>query len=289
MKHIILIALFLLLCGCKEPLFTKLKEEHANEMISILLRNGIDVDKTLDKKDQTLSLLVSKSDIPVALSLLKKRGYPRETYKKIIDIFDKQGLISSPMEERVRFIYALTQEVQETLSQIDGVITARVHIVLPKNDPFTENVNPSSASIFIKYLPGSNLEDIKSDIKFIVERSIEGLKYEKISIVMLPAKAMLDQNDLQWNNILGVRLPADSVGTFRLVLGILLTALLIAIASIVFLLMRLGKSQQTLSNEPDTINPSDINVNNITDNGSDSSQWGDKMKQSVSSTFRKLQ
>jgi type III secretory pathway lipoprotein EscJ len=96
-------------------------------------------------------------------------------------------LISSPLEERIRFIYGLSQDVQETLSRIDGVITARVHIVLPENDPFAKEVRPSSASVFIKYLPDSHLEDIKSEIKLIVEKSIEGLSYDKVSVVMLPA------------------------------------------------------------------------------------------------------
>ena len=243
--RLIVIALLLQLTACKEPLFTKLKEEHANEMMSILLRGGVDTDREVDKKDQTHTLLVTKTDMPVALSMLKDHGFPKESYKKIIDVFSKEGLISSPLEERVRYIYALTQEVQETLSQIDGVITARVHIVLPKNDPFGEKVAPSSASIFIKYFSGSNLEDIRSDIKFIVEKSIEGLKYEKISIVMLPAMESLNaKNKTQWKNVLGIRIPQESVGSLQLILGVLAFLLFVALLVILFLLKRLGDASK---------------------------------------------
>lgn len=275
----LLLASLLLLTACKEPLFTKLKEEHANEMMSILLRSGIDADKTIDKKDQTQSILISKSDIPAALSTLKQFGYPRESYKKMIDVFDKEGLISSPLEERVRYIYALTQEVQETLSQIDGVITARVHVVLPKNDPFGETITPSSASIFIKYLPSSNLKDIQSDIKLIVEKSIEGLKYEKISISMIPSMEAINlTSNMQWKNILGVRVPQDSVGSFRLILGVLLFSLLVAVAAIVFLLNRLGGLSKLLANDEEQ---ADIVLDKNTQS------WNEKIKQSIPSRRQK--
>lgn len=119
--------------------------------------------------------------------MLREYGYPKEQVASVKDLFKKEGLVSSPMEERVRYIYALSQSVQETLTQIDGVLVARVHIVLPENNPYIEKVSPSSASVFIKYHPDSNLSDIKSEIKMIVEKSIEGLSYEKVSVVMLPA------------------------------------------------------------------------------------------------------
>ncbi len=283
MGRLIIVMLLLQLVGCKDPLFTKLKEENANEMMAILLQNGIDVNKETDKKDQSLTLLVGKSDIPVALNLLKRHGYPRESYKKITDVFSKEGLISSPLEERVRYIYALTQEVQETLSQIDGVITARVHIVLPKNDPFGDSINPSSASIFIKYLPGSNLKDIQSDIKFIVEKSIEGLKYEKISIVMLPAMEITDvKNNQQWTNVLGVRIPQESLDSFRIVLGILLFSLLIASILIMYLLKRLGVISK-LDPESDD-NQSDVVEGKV--NSASTKQRGNT-KQGISATQNK--
>lgn len=277
--RLIVVVLLLQLTACKEPLFTKLKEEHANEMMSILLRGGVDADRDVDKKDQTHTLLVSKSDMPVALSMLKDHGYPKESYKKIIDIFSKEGLISSPLEERVRYIYALTQEVQETLSQIDGVITARVHIVLPKNDPFGDKIEPSSASIFIKYFSGSNLEDIRSDIKFIVEKSIEGLKYEKISIVMLPAMESVNaKNKIQWKNILGVRVPQDSVASLQFILGVLAFSLLVLLLAIIFLLKRLGDVSK-LNASDDELSPDGTNIINGSVDGSQG--WDKKLMQGI--------
>lgn len=183
----LLICMFIL-TGCRIELYSGLSESDVNNMLAILMRNDIDAEKKPNKKEKNFTLLVEESDIPDAVELLRENGYPHEKSVAIGDLFKKEGLVSSPLEERVRYIYALSQSVQETLSQIDGVIIARVHIVIPDNDPFKKVKTPSAASVFIKYRPGSNLIDIKSQIKQIVENSIEGLRYEQVSVVMLPAQ-----------------------------------------------------------------------------------------------------
>ena len=178
----------LLLTGCKTELYSNLAENDANSMLSILLNNKIGAEKIYDKKAETYLLNVEESQIPQAVQLLKEHGYPKEKIATVGELFKKEGLISSPLEERTRFIFALSQSVQETLSQIDGVLVARVHVVLPENNPIDTEVKPSSASVFIKYNPAYRLEDMKSDIKMIVEKSIEGLTYDTVSVVMVPAQ-----------------------------------------------------------------------------------------------------
>lgn len=181
-------SILVLLSGCKTELYSDLVENDANAMLSILLNDKIAAEKTFDKKAGTYLLHVEESQIPQAVELLKERGYPKEKIASVGELFKKDGLISSPLEERARFIFALSQSVQETLSQIDGVLVARVHVVLPENNPIDTEVKPSSASVFIKYNPAFRLEDMKSDIKMIVEKSIEGLSYDKVSVVMVPAQ-----------------------------------------------------------------------------------------------------
>ncbi len=187
-RHIAIAVVLVLLTGCKTELYSNLAEKDANSMLSILLNNKIDSEKVFDKKAGAYFLHVEKSQIPQAVQLLKQHGYPKEKIATVGELFKKEGLISSPLEERTRFIFALSQSVQETLSQIDGVLVARVHVVLPENNPIDKEVKPSSASVFIKYNPAYRLEDMKSDIKLIVEKSIEGLTYDKVSVVMVPAQ-----------------------------------------------------------------------------------------------------
>ena len=184
----LLIVAMLLLTGCKTELYTGLNEIEANNMLALLLESKISAEKIANKKDNTYSLNIDESQLSTAVVLLKEHGYPKEKIANIGDMFKKDGIISSPLEERARYIFALSQSVQETLSQIDGVLVARVHVVLPENNPVGTPITPSSASVFIKYNPAYPLENMKSDIKLIVERSIEGLSYDKVSVVMVPAQ-----------------------------------------------------------------------------------------------------
>lgn len=186
-KTIALLLSTFFITSCQMELHNGLSESDVNSMLAIMLRNHIDAEKIKDKKGEFFALTVDDSKIPESVQLLTEHGYPKQKYKNIGDHFTKEGLVSSPTEERVRYIFALSQSVEETLTNIDGVIIARVHIVMPENNPYVELVKPSSASVFIKYHPNTNLSDIKSEIKLIVEKSIEGLTYDKVSIVMLPA------------------------------------------------------------------------------------------------------
>lgn len=183
-----LILSVVLLAGCKIELHSGLNENDANNMMAILLESGISAEKIANKKEKNFTLSVDESRIPEAVAILREHGYPRETVATMSDLFQKDGLISSPLEEKARFIYALSQSVQETLSQIDGVLVARVHVVLPEQSLSGTLDKPSSASVFIKYHPSFELEDMKSEIKLIVEKSIQGLSYDKVSVVMVPAQ-----------------------------------------------------------------------------------------------------
>ncbi|WP_414663711.1 type III secretion system inner membrane ring lipoprotein SctJ [Horticoccus sp. 23ND18S-11] len=174
-------------CG-KVPLFSELSENEANEMMAILLQRDIVCTK-LAGKDEKWSLKVGQADFSRAVDLLKAQGYPRDKFVRIGDVFQKSGLVSSPTEERIRYMYALSQEIAETFMRIDGVMNARVHIVIPDNDPLAAKITPSSAAIFIRYRPGFDIESLSPQLKSLVMRSIEGLNYDNVSLVLVPAAA----------------------------------------------------------------------------------------------------
>ncbi len=231
LKNIFKILIFVLtvtLLGCQVELFSSLSEQEANEMIAILLKNGLDADKLPGKKG-TAKIMVEKSDMAQAISLLKNHGFPKEKFSDLGSVFTKEGLISSPLEERARYIYAVSQELSETLTNLDGVLTARVHVVLPELDSTGDMTNPSSASVFIKYAEGFNIEGAIPQIKLLVNNSIEGLDYDKISVALFPtAKTATDEGE-GLVNVLSMKMSPDSATTFYMLVGfifILLAGLL---------------------------------------------------------------
>ena len=186
LKLLTVVSMVLLMAGCKVELYSNLNEQEANEMLSVLMKHNIDASKAHGKKE-AITLLVDESQVGMAVDILKQNGYPSQSFSDMGDVFKKEGLISSPLEERARYIYAISQDLGFTLSKLDGVLSARVHVVLPDSDKLGKVLRPSSAAVFIKHRKEVDVESSIPKIKMLVNNSIEGLDYDKISVALFPS------------------------------------------------------------------------------------------------------
>jgi len=226
----LLLVLVLALTGCQTELYSNLDEKSANQMLSVLATNGYKADKTYDKKTE-YTLLVEQADMAAAVKLLTSLGYPRDEYKSMGQVFEKDGLISSPLEERARYVYAVSQDLSDTLSRVDGVIDAKVHVVLPETDVTGTVLKPPSASVFIKYRSEYNLQPFLHKMKLLVNKSIEGIDYNDISIALFPSAVPQAQNSKQWANILSIKVHPDSKARLLLILGLLAALVLVSVGA----------------------------------------------------------
>lgn len=180
------LALLLAACGSRVELFSAANESEANEVLSVLLDAGISAQKATTKTGVAVS--VDGQQVARALDILRARGLPRERFDGMGQIFRKEGLVSSPLEERARYIYALSQELTNTLSQMDGVLAARVHVVLPERGGVGETTTPSTAAVFIKHQTGYNLDALQPQIRKLVTHAIPGLTEDRVSIALVSAQ-----------------------------------------------------------------------------------------------------
>lgn len=191
----VLVSCFLLLQGCSDRtvLFTGLSEAEANEIYSHLLIAGIPAEKSKTKDGS--SVTVPKSVSAAALALTQAQGLPRAKKASIGEVFKKENMISSPLEERARYLYALSQDLEDTLMRVDGVVSSKVHIVLPERTNPGEPLSPSSAAVFVKYSPGSNLPAYIPQLREMVFKGIPGLVGDpqtSVTVTAVPSEAKAD-------------------------------------------------------------------------------------------------
>jgi type III secretion protein J len=220
-------------CGSEVSLQTGLSDADANEMLSLLRQSGITTKKVREKAGVTLT--VRETDLARASDLIRAAGLPQRNLSLLGDIFKKDGMISTPLEERARYLHGLSQELEYTLSRIDRVVVARVHVVLPERVAPGEPVKPSSASVFIKYRPPLDEDLIVPRIRRLVMTSIPGLAQDaderKLSVVLLPADA--PQAAVQWDHWGPFQMERESAARARRWGWMALVAMLVALAGLV--------------------------------------------------------
>jgi type III secretion protein J len=240
------LASLLLLGACKTELNRGLSENEANDEVAILLRAGIPASREVADKAGTMTVYVDQNRFADAVGTLQQHGYPKPRFASIGSVFAGNGLVSSPMDERARMIFALSQELSHTISEIDGVLTARVQIVLPENDPLRLDSTPSSASVFIRYDPATPIDGLVGQIKMLVANGVAGLAYDKVSVVTVPAAVPADRGALGGDalvSVAGLWVYRGSAWVLQAIFGIGLTLILVLAGGVGWLAWRQGLVQ----------------------------------------------
>ncbi|MBC3300469.1 type III secretion inner membrane ring lipoprotein SctJ [Pseudomonas sp. SWRI18] len=246
----LLLSAALMLNGCSDrvELHRQLSEQEANEVIAELADKHIRAQK-IPAKDGVI-VAIKANDMGRAVRTLEAAGLPRVARTTLGDTFRKEGVISTPLEERARYIYALSQELEATLSKIDGVIVARVHVVLPERIAPGEPVQPASASVFIKHDPRLDPDNIRARVRRMVASSIPGMATaidnpQKLSVIFVPATPYQEQQHLVYFGPFLV--PGEDLGFWRSSVIVSLLGSLVTVVAGLFLHRRRRRLVQASS------------------------------------------
>ena len=153
-------ALLLAGCAAQEAIYGQLSEREANEMVTILQSHGLTSSKISQGKG-LFAVRINSNEFPQAVQVLRQWGYPRHSTTTLGELFKPSGLVPTPMEEQVKYIHGLSEELAATIQQIDGVNRVRVHISLDRQSSQTEQIlndaaagsSASKASVLVIYDP----------------------------------------------------------------------------------------------------------------------------------------
>lgn len=240
-------ALALAVAACKAELYGNLDERQANEIVAALQHHGITASRATDKEGR-ITVSVGGNDFARAFDILRDNGLPRRVHATLGEVFKPEGLVASPLQERARMTFALSEELSRSVGEIDGVLSARVHIVLPEYAPLQHASTPASASVLIRHKAGMPIAEYVPQIKTLVANGISGLTYDGVSVVLVPVPERPDTPaEAAPVSFLGIWLRPDSLGWARLLTGLAALAIAALAAGLGYMAWRSRSSVYALA------------------------------------------
>ncbi|HLK91891.1 MAG TPA: secretion protein [Polyangia bacterium] len=179
--------------GCSTNILHGLDERSANEATAALERAGIGAEKLADEGASpggaSYTIRVAHGDGTRAVDLLRALGLPHDKRRGFAETYGQPSLIPTPSEERARYLDATAGEIERTLETVDGVVSARVHLVLEESDPLAEGTRPKSAAraaVLLKARPGATPIAV-ADVQQLVAGSVAGLDAAAVGVVVTAA------------------------------------------------------------------------------------------------------
>ncbi len=135
-------------------------------------------------KGKNFDISVAEDKLEEAKNLLAIKGLPGGGPKgySLLDV--QQTLGVTEFDKRVRFLRALSGELETAITQFEMIDSAKVQIVLPEQRLFALTQPPVTASILIRKAPdGIITDDVVFSIIQLVSNAVENLQPENVSVI----------------------------------------------------------------------------------------------------------
>ncbi|MGQ9819216.1 MAG: flagellar basal-body MS-ring/collar protein FliF [Candidatus Kapaibacteriales bacterium] len=153
-------------------------------------------------EDGGTTILVDKNKVQDLRISLASEGIP-ETGIVGYELFDKTNLGMSEFVQKVNFRRALEGELARTISSLQGIKKARVHLVIPEKAIFEKDQKEPTASVTLQLSNDKGLSRLNiRGIQNLVASSVEGLSPNNVIVVDHRGK-ILSEIEKDPNSFLG--------------------------------------------------------------------------------------
>lgn len=161
-------------------LYGRLDAQEMSEVVRIVEERGVNY----ELKQSGSSIFVPSDQVHGLRMSLASEGVPSGGSVGF-EIFDQGNFGISDFVQRTNYIRAVQGELGRTISQLRGVRSARVMVVIPENKMIVSETGSSgsSASVFVDTGGLTLDEDAVNSIRFLVANAVEGLEARNVAIV----------------------------------------------------------------------------------------------------------
>lgn len=251
-------------CGSDMSIVGNIDEKEANVILVLLESKGVSARKVRWAHAQVgtesapkFSIVVSPGVVVKAVSILNQNGFPRNRGSDLLELFAKQGLMTSDKEETIRYHAGLGQQLTNTILMIDGVIDASVQLSFPPEEGALGSLEQNepkkiTAAVYVKHQgivddPNIHLEN---KIKRLVSGSVSGLDIGDVTVVSdrsrftdispePPPSGVALSGSGRYVNIWNIVMSKDSATRFRTIFFILSAVSVLCIVALGWLAWKL--------------------------------------------------
>lgn len=174
-----------------QTLFAGLPEAETAAMADALTAEGI----THRIDPATGALTVPADQLRNARLKLAGRGLPKSAASGFEAMQGDQGFGVSQSIESARMQHALETELMRTITSIQSVKAARVHLATPKPSAFTRAGGTASASVFVELHPGRSLSSQQvQSIVHMVASSVPDMQPAAVTVVDQQGRLLTDED-----------------------------------------------------------------------------------------------
>lgn len=175
--------------GCNVPVASALDDGEATRVVVALDRASIDATKEVDPSaDNRWRVTVGRDDAPRAFATMHDEELPRIAPPGVLDAVGKGSLVPSEAAEHAQLVAGVAGDLARSLEDIDGVLSARVHLSLPEATPLRgagEQASPrASASVLLAHR-GSTPPLSADSIQRLVAGGVAGMLPSDVTVVLI--------------------------------------------------------------------------------------------------------
>ncbi len=161
-------------------LYSGLSQSEAGQVIDALKGRGV----TYELRDAGSSVYVPEEQVFELRAAMAQDGVVQDGAPGYAEIFDGGTLGMTDFLQRLNTRRAQEGELSRTITSLQQVDLARVHLVTPERSAFRDTQVPPSASVVIKMKRGSNLSLTQVDgIASLVAGAVEGLDQNDVTVL----------------------------------------------------------------------------------------------------------
>jgi type III secretion protein J len=185
------------LSGCTVPVVTDVDGPDANRIVQALANRGIAAEKVPNGADEHFRVDVGRDDEARASTTLGEEGLPPRKSTGMLDALGSGALVPSRAAEHERLLVGMSGELERTLGAVDGIVSARVHLAVPRRDVLSdEPATPATASVLLRYR-GNASPLSQGDVQKLVTYAVPGLDPSRVFVITVAARASDATHDIE--------------------------------------------------------------------------------------------